>query len=312
MNDAIPLDFDPAQLRSLNILLAFLMFGVSLSLRPAAFREVARAPRLPLLGLLAQYVFVPALTCLGAWLFRIDPPLALGMMLVAACPGGSFSNVLTWLARGNVALAVSLTAVSSLMAPLVMPLNFAFYAWLNPYTRPLLRAITIPTSGIMSLVLLVLALPLLLGMLTGHRYPVFATRAEKPLRGMATVLFLGLVGVAFAANFGLFLERFSDFFWLVIAQNALALGTGFLTGRIARVAEADRRALTIEVGIHNTGLGLAVLFTFFPEAGSMMLIAAFWGVWHLISGLGIALWWARRPLAGPAPASEPARAAVIR
>jgi BASS family bile acid:Na+ symporter len=301
MNDAIPLDFDPAQLRSLNILLAFLMFGVSLSLRPASFREVARAPRLPVIGLLAQYVLVPALTCLGAWLFRVDPPLALGMALVAACPGGSFSNVLTWLARGNVALAVSLTAVSSLMAPLVMPLNFALYAWLNPYTRPLLREIAIPTGGIVTLVLFVLALPLLLGMLAGHRFPAVAARAEKPLRGVATLLFLGLVAVAFAANIRLFLDRFSDFFWLVIAQNALALGIGYLTGRLARVGDADRRALTIEVGIHNTGLGLAVLFTFFPEAGSMMLIAAFWGVWHLVSGLGLALWWSRRPIMANAP-----------
>ncbi len=299
MNDIIPLHFDPAQLRSLNILLAFLMFGVSLSLRPAAFREVARAPRLPLIGLVAQYVLVPALTCLGAWLFHVDPPLALGMALVAACPGGSFSNVLTWLARGNVALAVSLTAVSSLMAPLVMPLNFALYAWLNPYTRPLLREITIPAGGIVTLVLFVLAIPLLLGMLTGHRFPAFAARAEKPLRGVATTLFLGFVAVAFVANITLFLERFSDFFWLVIAQNALALGTGYLTGRLAGVGEADRRALTIEVGIHNTGLGLAVLFTFFPDAGAMMLVAAFWGVWHLVSGLGMALWWRRRPIATP-------------
>lgn len=294
MQDAIPLRFDPEQLRSLNILLAIMMFGVSLSLKPESFRHVLQAPRASVVGLIAQYVLVPAFTCFGAWLFRVDPPLALGMMLVAACPSGSFSNVLTWLARGNVALAVSLTAVSSVLAPVVMPLNFALYAWLNPYTRPLLREISIPTSGIVALVLGVLVLPLVVGMLVGRQFPAFAARADKPLRVMATLIFLVFVAAAFASNFGLFLERFDTFFWIVIAQNAMALGTGYGMATVARLAEGDRRAMTIEVGIHNTGLGLAVLFTFFPEAGGMMLVAAFWGVWHLVSGLALAQWWARR------------------
>ncbi|MEN9509758.1 MAG: hypothetical protein RLZZ621_2321 [Gemmatimonadota bacterium] len=294
MQDAIPLRFDPEQLRSLNILLAIMMFGVSLSLRPESFRHVLQAPRASIVGLLAQYVLVPAFTCLGAWLFRIDPTLALGMMLVAACPSGSFSNVLTWLARGNVALAVSLTAVSSVLAPVVMPLNFALYAWLNPLTRPLLRSISIPAGGIVALVLGVLVLPLVAGMVAGRRFPGFATRADKPLRVVATLIFLAFVGGAFTANFGLFLERFDTFFWIVIAQNAMALATGYGMARLAGLSEADRRAMTIEVGIHNTGLGLAVLFTFFPEAGGMMLVAAFWGVWHLVSGLALAQWWSRR------------------
>lgn len=296
MNDAIPLKFDPAQLQTLNLLLACLMFGVSLSLRPESFRDVVRAPRAPMLGLVAQYVLVPALTCLGAWFFHVDPPLALGMMLVAACPSGSFSNILTWMARGNVALAVSLTAVSSLLAPVVMPLNFTLYAWLNPETRPLLRAIAIPMGGIMSLVLFVLALPLVAGMLAGQRFPSLASRVDRPLRVVAALAFLALVGGAFVANVGLFTARFREFVWLVIAQNGMALATGYLVARFGGLAEADRRAMTIEVGIHNSGLGLAVLFTFFPEAGPMMLVTAFWGVWHLISGGLLAQWWGRQPV----------------
>lgn len=294
MQDAIPLRFDPEQLRSLNILLAIMMFGVSLSLRPESFRHVVQAPRASVVGLIAQYVLVPAFTCLGAWAFRIDPTLALGMMLVAACPSGSFSNVLTWLARGNVALAVSLTAVSSVLAPVVMPLNFALYAWLNPLTRPLLREISIPAGGIVGLVLGVLVLPLIAGMMVGRRFPAFAARADKPLRFVATLVFMLFVAKAFISNIQLFLEKFDTFFWIVIVQNAMALATGYGMARLAGLGEADRRAMTIEVGIHNTGLGLAVLFTFFPEAGGMMLIAAFWGVWHLVSGLALAQWWSRR------------------
>jgi BASS family bile acid:Na+ symporter len=299
MNDALPLHFDPGKLIVLDIILACMMFGVSLTLKPEAFRSVLRAPKAPMLGLFAQYLLVPALSCAGAWVLQIDPPLALGMMLVAACPGGTFSNLLTWMARGNVALAVSMTAISSVLAPVVMPLNFAFYAWLNPLTRPLLRSISLPVSGILFLVVFVLVLPLLAGMLVGQRYPVMAARVERPLRTLATVVFLAFLGIAFAANVELFLSRFNTFFWIVVGQNALALLTGNLVARLGQLSAADRRAMTIEVGIHNTGLGLAVLFTFFPDAGGMMLIAAFWGVWHIVSGLAVAQFWARHPLPEP-------------
>jgi BASS family bile acid:Na+ symporter len=296
VNDALPLALAPGGLAALNVLLACLMFGVSLTLRPEAFAQVWRAPRAAATGLAAQYVAVPALTCLLAWALRLDPPLALGMILVAACPGGSFSNVLTWLARGNVPLAVGLTAVSSLAAPVVMPLNFALYGWLNPVTRPVLRAIEIPAGGILSLVLFVLAVPLLAGMWTGRRFPVMAARVERPLRAVATTVFLAFVALAFAKNTTLFVARFDQFFWVVVGQNLLAMAVGYGSAVLMRLAEADRRALTIEVSIHNTGLGLAVLFTFFPQAGGMMLVTAFWGVWHLVSGLAVAQWWARRPL----------------
>ncbi|MEI6740314.1 MAG: bile acid:sodium symporter family protein [Gemmatimonadaceae bacterium] len=295
--DASPtLVFEQRSLVTLNIIMACMMFGVSLSLRPSAFREVARSPRAALVGLGAQYVVVPALTCVVTWALHIEPSLALGMMLVAACPGGSFSNVLTWLARGNVALAVGMTAVSSLVAPVVMPANFALYGWLNPITRPVLQAIALPVTGILSLVLGVLVLPLLSGMAVGHRFPALAQRIDAPLRAITTLVFLSFVGIAFAQNWALFVARFQDFFWLVVGQNALALLTGQIAARLARLSATDRRAITIEVGIHNTGLGLIVLFTFFPQADGMILIAAFWGVWHLVSGLGLAQWWARRPI----------------
>jgi BASS family bile acid:Na+ symporter len=133
-------------------------------------------------------------------------------------------------------------------------------------------------------------------MWTGRRFPVMAARVERPLRAVATTVFLAFVALAFAKNTALFVARFDQFFWVVVGQNLLAMAVGYLAATAARLPEADRRALTIEVSIHNTGLGLAVLFTFFPQAGGMMLVTAFWGVWHLVSGLAVAQWWARRPL----------------
>ena len=296
MNDALPLRFDPSGLVVLNAIVALMMFGVSLDLRAADFRRVIARPAAPMSGLLAQAVVVPALTCLLTWVFRVDPALALGMMLVAACPSGALSNILTWRARGSVALSVSMTAVSSLAATVLTPFNFAFYGWLNPRTRVLLSEITIPAGGILAQVALVLALPMLLGMLVGQRAPRFAARSERPLRVVSLLVLLAFVAVAFAQNRGLFVARFGDFFWLVVLQNAMALSVGAAIGAALRLPSADRRALTLEVGIHNSGLGLVILFTFFPAAGSMMLITAFWGVWHLVSGLVLAGWWSRRAL----------------
>jgi BASS family bile acid:Na+ symporter len=275
VSGALPIEFDPASLILLNVIMACMMFGVSLSLRLEDFKRIALAPIAPLAGLFAQFLLLPLATCLFTWALKIDAELALGMILVASCPGGSFSNIMTWLARGNVAVSVSMTAVSSLAATVLTPLNFAFYGWLNPHTREYLTQITLEPGGILLLVLLVLALPLVLGMVTGRKLPGLVERSEKPLRIISL------------------LERFHSFFWLVVAHNLLALSLGYGMGVLLKLPVADRRAVTMEVGIQNSGLGLVILFTFFPEAGGMMLITAFWGVWHLVSGITLSQIWAR-------------------
>lgn len=296
MQSSLTVQFDPASLIVLNAILALMMFGVSLNLRPDDFRRVLTIPRAPVAGLLAQFLLLPLATCLFTWVLNIDPQLALGMILVASCPGGSFSNIMTWLGKGSVAVSVSMTAVSSLAATVMTPLNFALYGWLNPNTRAYLTEISLQPGSILLLVLLVLAVPLVLGMLTGRRFPMLAVRSEKPLRFVSLLIFLGFVAIAFLNNLDLFLEKFHTFFWLVVGHNLLALGLGYAMARSMRLSVPDQRAVTMEVGIQNSGLGLVILFTFFPEAGGMMLITAFWGVWHLVSGLTLSQIWARRPL----------------
>lgn len=296
--------FDPASLITLNVILALMMFGVSLNLKPADFKRVLTIPRAPVAGLLAQFVLLPAATCLFTWAFEIDPQLALGMILVASCPGGSFSNIMTWLGKGSVAVSVSMTAVSSLAATVMTPLNFALYGWLNPHTRAYLQEITLQPENVLMLVLLVLALPLLVGMLAGKRFPTLAERSEKPLRVLSLLIFLAFVAIAFLNNVALFTEKFHSFFWLVVTHNLIALSLGYGMARLMKLSVPDQRAVTMEVGIQNSGLGLVILFTFFPEAGGMMLITAFWGVWHLISGLTLSQIWARRPLPAPEPLQQ--------
>lgn len=294
MSEPLPIDFDPAGLVALNLILALMMFAVSLNLRVADFHRILAIPRAPVSGLIAQFLLLPASTCLVTWALRIEPDLALGMILVASCPGGTFSNIMTWLGRGSVAVSVSMTGVSSLAATVMTPLNFAFYGWLNPFTRPYLTEISVQPLSLLLLVLLVLALPLILGMITGRRFPGLAVRSEKPMRMISLLIFLGFVLIAFVKNLDLFMERFQSFFWLVAFHNLLALGLGWLIGRAMQLSVADRRAVTMEVGIQNSGLGLVILFTFFPQAGGMMLITAFWGVWHLVAGITLSQIWAYR------------------
>mgnify|MGYP000636805297 FL=1 len=287
------MQFSSENLLILNVILAFMMFGVSLSLTGEDFRRVLKRPDAPIVGLLAQFVLLPAATCLTTWFFEVDPEMALGMILVASCPGGSFSNIMTWLARANVAVSVSMTAISSLVAMVMTPFNFALYGWLNPHTRSMLTEIQLDSMNILILVVLVLGLPLLVGMMTGKLFPRFAAKAEKPMRVITLLVLLLFVGVAFSNNMDVFLATADRIVILVVLQNMLALGMGAFAGMLTGLPRQDRRAITMEVGIQNSGLGLAILFTFFPEASGMILIAAFWGVWHLVSGLLLAWWWSR-------------------
>jgi BASS family bile acid:Na+ symporter len=300
---SVHLVFSAASMLALNGILALMMFGLALELRSEDFLRILRAPKAPLIGMLVQFLLLPAGACLLANLLPTEPELALGMLLVATCPSGAFSNVMTWLARGNVAVSASVTGVYSLCAGLFTPLNFALYAGLAPGTRALLTQISIEPLQLLAMVVLVLLLPLLAGMALGRRRPHLARRLERPLRSLSLLVLLAFVGAAFAGNYRQFIAHFQTFFWLVLLLNGSALLLGYLCARLSRLEEADVRAVTLESGIHNSALGMALILTFFPQAGGMLLIAAFWGCWQLLSGLALALYWSRR-----APALVPALA----
>lgn len=291
--EPVSINFNPESLMALNVIIAIMMFGVSLELSPKDFKRVLVKPKAPIIGLLIQFLILPLITCLVTWWLKIDPLLAMGMILVASCPGGTFSNIMTWMAKGNVAVSVSMTGVSSLAASFMTPFNFALYAWLNPYTRDLLTEISIDPFSLLMLVTMVLGLPLVLGMIAGQKFPSLSRKVEKPLRISAMLVMLVLAGIAFAKNTDQFLEYFDLFFILVVAHNGLALLLGYFGAYLAGLPESQRRAISLEVGIQNGALALLIIFTFFPQASGMLLIAAFWGVWHLVSGLLLSTIWSR-------------------
>lgn len=293
---AVALNFSPQGLMVLNLILAVVIFGVALDLTVEDFRRVARAPRAVVIGLLAQFLLLPALTWLLVMTLRPAPSLALGMFLVAACPGGNISNFLAHFAGGNAALSVSMSAVSTAAAMVMTPLNFAFWGSLYAPAAPLMQTIALDPVNMASLIAIVLLIPLGLGLLLAHRKPALAARAVKPMKVFSLLVFLVFVLAALAANWQNFINYIGWVIGIVIAHNLIALAGGYGAARAARLPPADARAVSLEIGIQNSGLGLVLIFNFFDGNGGMALIAAAWGIWHLISGLSLAGFWARRPV----------------
>lgn len=295
--DDITLNFSPASLTLLNAILAIVMFSIALDLKAADFRAFLKAPKPVITGFIAQFLVLPLITYL---LVRVTEPrasIALGLMLVAACPGGNISNFITHRAGGNTALSVTLTAFASVSAILLTPVNIAFWGSLYAPTREILQTVTIDPVKVAITVSLMLVLPLILGMLLNHYRPALAARIRPVLQVISMIIFLGFIVLALQANWAFFLAYAGAVAALVIAHNTLAFLGGNLTARIAGVSEYDRRSVTIETGIQNSGLGLVLIFAFFGGLGGMAVVAAFWGIWHAISGLTLASVWGRRKAA---------------
>jgi len=294
--DLVRLNFSAQSLNILNIAIAVIMFGVALDMHPDDFRRVLRSPRAPLIGLTCQFLLLPALAFVLILLLRPQPSIALGLLLVAACPGGSFSNFLTHFSRGNAALSVTMSSVSTAASILMTPFNLAFWGRLNPQTAPLLQSIAMNPPEIFQTVFLILILPLALGMGVNLRFPQWSQRLLRPFQIFSLVFLLVFIGLALRNNFNYFIQYIGIAAWIVAITNGLALAMGYWTARLLRLTLFDARAVSFEVGIQNAGFGLILVFNFFNGLGGMALIAAWWGVWHLITGLALALFWRARPL----------------
>ncbi len=293
--DLVRLNFNPQSLWALNAIIGLVMFGVALDLKGSDFRAVLTSPKPVLIGLAGQFVLLPAFTFLLVLAIRPAPSIALGMMLVAACPGGNISNFLTHYAKGNTALSIAMTAVSTAVAVVMTPLNLSLWGNLHPEASKILKVVALDPLEMLLAVFLLLGLPMAAGMWTGHRFPRAAARAHKPVRALSLAIFGLFVVGALAANWRHFLDYVGFVVVAVFLHNALALTTGYYVARAAGLPERDRRAVSIEVGIQNSALGLVLIFNFFGGLGGMAIVTAWWGIWHIISGLTVATLWSRRP-----------------
>ncbi|KIN63568.1 Bile acid transporter family protein [Sulfitobacter noctilucicola] len=288
MIDEAVLDFSAGSLTLLNSILAIVMFSIAIDLKPSDFKILAKAPKPLIVGLFSQFVVLPVLTFLLVLVAQPQASVALGLILVAACPGGNISNFITHRAGGNSALSVSMTAFATIGAIVLTPLNIAFWGSLYGPSAEILRATTIDPVSIAITISFMLILPLILGVMLNTRRPDITAKLRGPLQWVSMAVFIGFVAIALATNWTLFLAFAGGIAGLVIIHNALGLVGGYATASLAGLSPFDRRAVTIETGIQNSGLGLVLIFGFFGGLGGMAIVAAFWGVWHAISGLILA------------------------
>lgn len=295
--DEVVLNFSPASMQLLNAILAIVMFSIALDIMPGDFRALIKTPKALLVGMFSQFIVLPVLTFLLLLVAAPRPSIALGLILVAACPGGNISNFITHRAGGNAALSVSMTAIATVAAIALTPLNIAFWGNLYEPTREILRTTSIDPVQVAITVGFMLVLPLVLGVTLNTKKPEIAARIRKPLQWLSMAIFVAFIVLALAANWGFFLSFVGAVAVLVIVHNALALAGGYTTATLARLSSYDRRAVTIETGIQNSGLGLVLIFAFFSGLGGMAVVAAFWGIWHAISGIALAWVMNRTPAA---------------
>ena len=295
--DQIAVTLNAGGMNTINIVLAFVMFGVALGIKPQIFVDVFKKPKSVLLGMTCQLILLPAFTYLlalamGSW---ISPMMGLGMILVASCPGGNISNFMSSLSKANIELSVSLTAISTALAVLLTPANFFIWGNLYLHTSNVANEVptlVIPLWDVFKTIFILLGIPLTLGILCARFFPKLSEKLKKPFQWASILFFIAMVVLSFAGNLDAFLKCVKYIFIVVLIHNLLALCIGFGMGTAFKVPEKDRRTLTIETGIQNSGLGLVLLlgtsiFAGFPPHGGMLVITAWWGIWHIISGLTV-------------------------
>ena len=306
--DDVRINFSATGMHVINIVLAFVMFGVALGIRFQMFKDVFRYPKSVLVGFFSQVVGLPAMTFLLVILFNqwITPMVAMGMILVAACPGGNISNFMSQMSKANIELSVSMTAISTALSTFITPANFALWGGLyvnfvNKRAADALVTLEIPIFQMFETIFLLLGIPLILGMLTAKYLPKIAEKMKKPMQYFSLLFFVAMVVMAFGNNLDLFVKYIFFIFILVLVHNGSALATGYGLASAFKLPNIDRRTITIETGIQNSGLGLVLLFNpkIFPPdlaIGGMLFVTAWWGIWHIVTGLSISFFWSRRKI----------------
>jgi BASS family bile acid:Na+ symporter len=282
--DRLRIVLDPLGQAGVALALMLVMFGVALGLRVKDFRILVAEPSLYIGGIVAQVILLPLVTFVLINLISPPPSIALGMIVVACCPGGSMSNLLTYLSRGDIAVSVALTATSSMLAALLTPASTLFWAQAYDPTARLLASLEVSPLLFIGQTTLLLAIPLAAGMVLAAKAPNVAKRLQK----RTTVVGAAILGATIVYG----IIYFYPVLWpavgllgsVTVMHNAAAFATGAVAGLLLSKQSSVRRALTFEVGIQNSGLALIILLSQLKGVGGAAAIAAVWGVWHLMAG----------------------------
>lgn len=291
IDEIVRIDFSPETALIMNICIGFLMFGIALDMKISDFRKILEYPKSVAVGLTSQLIILPVITIVLIKLWGPMPSVALGLIMIASCPGGNVSNFAVHLGKGNTALSITLTSIVTLFAILITPLSFSLWSRLLPETQTILAKIQVDHLSMLRVIGLVLLVPLIAGMLFNRRFAKITARIKRPVRSISLVMFASFIFFAVFANRVNIVKYLQLVFALVIVHNILALGAGYAFARLNQRSVKDAKAICMETGVQNAGLGLILILNFFGEYGGMMLVAAFWGVWNLIAALTLGLYW---------------------
>ncbi|MFN0216607.1 MAG: bile acid:sodium symporter family protein [Saprospiraceae bacterium] len=292
--DTLHLHFNPNQMIVLNMAMAFLMFSVALDVKFSDFRKVVDFPQSVGVGLLAQFLVFPVLTLGIIAVFQPPVSVALGLVLVSMCPSGNMTNFLTHFAKANVPLSVTLNAIIILSATFVTPAGFLFWSKFVPDSAAMRQSFEIKFIDMALIIIELIVIPLLFGIWLHERRPKFVARIRSWVQRISLLIFFSILVLALLGNSENIVQYLGYVFLLVLTHNALALSNGYVLGKLFRLPKLDCRTLAFEGGVHNTALGLLLIFKFFGGVGGMALIAAWWGIWDLVTGMGLAYWWRNR------------------
>ena len=270
------------------------MFGVALDITIDDFKNLTKEPKSVFIGIFSQFILVPLATLCLIYIFKPQASIALGMIMIASCPGGNVSNFMSKLAKGNTALSVSLTAFATVAALFMTPINLSFWGNLYEPSSQILKNIKLHPIEVAKIIIMILGLPLLLGMIIRKIYPLYAIKISKLLKPISILIFLGFISVAFFNNLDIFKTHIHYVFYIVLIHNIFLYIVGYNAAKMTKLSFKDIKTLTIETGIQNAGLGLMLVFLFFDGLGGMALLVAFWGIWDIVSGLLLSLYWGKK------------------
>ncbi len=281
---ALPSLFSGIKPIVINPLLGIIMFGMGMALKPADFRIVLSRPRDVLIGCLAQFTIMPLFALVLSWLFALDEALAVGVILVGCCPGGTASNVITYLAKDDLALSVGMTATSTLLAPVVTPL----LVWLLAG-----KSVDVDVAGMLLSILWVVILPIVAGLTVKWLWPKYTEKATAYLPAVSSLAIAFIVLIVISANAHKLLVGGIVIVAVVVLHNLCGLGFGYLIGRLLRLPAPKRKAISIEVGMQNSGLASSLATLHFAAYPMATIPGAIFSVWHNISGAIVARLYAR-------------------
>ena len=268
----------------INPLLGVIMFGMGMALRMEDFKIVFSRPKDVIIGCVAQFTVMPLLAVVLTRVFTLDEALAVGVVLVGCCPGGTASNVITYLAKGDLALSVGMSATSTVLAPVVTPL----LVWLLAG-----KSVDVDVAGMLLSILWVVILPIVAGLIVKGLWPKFTERTTAYLPAVSSLAIAFIVLIIIAANAQKLLVGGMTIILVVVLHNLCGLGLGWFIGRLLRLPDAKRRAISIEVGMQNSGLASSLATLHFAAYPMATIPGAVFSVWHNISGAIVARLYAR-------------------